>query len=160
MEFFIEPQDWMGAARKLHETFEPGDYGELAELVRLLGHPNYFLMAQTSIATNPELLSAELESNREVLLGLENRILEDNLLGHSNLWGMIGLTYLAQEDRENASFVLSLGMALSLSKSENDPLGWEGLIYAMTLGLGEGIENWVQLSTSYQESISEKKGEA
>lgn len=160
MEFFIEPQDWMDAARKLHQTFEPGDHGELAELVSLLGQVNYFLMAQTSVATNPKLSSVELESNREVLLGLANRILEDNLPGHSNLWGMIGLTYLAQEDRENASLVLSIGMAVSLAKSENEPFGWEGIIYAMTLGIGEGIESWVRFSTGYQESISEKDGEA
>lgn len=154
MESIIEPEEWMTKARQLHQNFQPGDYGDLVALLTFLVQPVYFLEAQTSIATDPELSSEEISSNREVLLGLANRILEDHLPGQRHLWCLIALTYLAQEDRENMS--IALGVARSL---EDEPIGVEAMIYAFAISLGKGMDTWRELTDRYLSSNVKKENQ-
>lgn len=155
MEIPIEPQEWIAKARKLHQTFEPGDYGELVELIQLLAHANYFLEAQPSIATSPELQSAKLESNREVLLGLADRIVEDNLPGQRHLWAMIALTYLAQRDKENTA--IALGIANASARLDDEPIGWEGVMYAFVMKLNTDLAKWTEICNDYLGRLSERE---
>lgn len=150
----IEPQDWLAAARQLHQTFAPGDYGELARLLKQLDGVNYFLEAQTTIATDPKLLAAELESNREVLLGLANRILHDHLQGQNHLWAMIALTHLAQGDAERAQVALGVARVI-----EGGPPGCEALIGVFGMNFGEGIEDWRKFTVDYLKGFAHASDE-